>query len=189
MEEQTWSEEARLVTRVALYTRCWVVTGKLRARAPVRLTDLLNNLSESFFQLDEARTVNLQDGRAEGKAAPGTLLISLDEILVLHELPQPEGPAQLPGRTEMRVSKLPTPVVAYLGPLRVEGDLHLPAGADMAAHLSRAAGPFLPLTSVAVFPPGHERIGVVRVPFALVNRDHLVLGRLEGLPPSPESLA
>lgn len=185
---ESWSEEARIVTRVAVYTPSWVITGNIRTRTPVRLTDLLNNLSEAFFPLDEARTIGLRDGRIEAGAIPTTLLIALTEILVLHEVPTPEASSR-PGAAEMHVPKQPTAVMAYVGPLRVEGNLYLPAGADMAAYIDRAVGTFLPLTSVTIVPPERERLGAVRVPFALVNRNHLAIGRLEKGAPPPEALA
>lgn len=185
---ESWSEEARVVTRVALYTPAWVITGNLRMVAPVRLSDLLNNWSEAFFPLDEARTLSLEDGRAEAGLLPTTLLVALTEILMLHEVPSPEA-ASRPGAVEMHVPKQPTPIMAYIGPLRVEGNLYLPAGADMAAYIGHAVGTFLPLTSVTIVLPEHGRLGMVRVPFALINRHRSVIGRLEKGPPPPEALA
>jgi len=185
---ESWSEEVRVVTRVALYTPSWVITGNLRMRTPVRLTDLLNNWTESFFPLDEVRTVSLRDGRVEAGALPTMLLVALTEILVLHEVPAPEA-ASRPRAAEMHVPKQPTAVMAYVGPLRVEGNLYLPAGADMGAYISHAIGTFLPLTSVTIVPPERERLSPVRVPFALVNRNHLLISRLEKGPPPPEALA
>ena len=188
MSEHGGSEEARVVTRVALYTPSWVITGSLRTATPVRLSDLLNNWSEAFLPLDDARTVNLRDGRVESGAAPASLLVALGEILVLHEVPVPEAAARA-GAAGMHVAKEPTTVGAYVGPLRIEGSLYMPTGANMAAYIDRCVGAFLPLTSVAIYPPDRERLGVVRVPFALVNRSHLVVGRMGKGALPPEAVA
>lgn len=168
MSESVWSK----THAISIYTADWIVTGVLALTTPIRLSDFLNTSTDDFLLLQEARVFDLAGQRLENALQGELWLVHRQEILILHEAPSAQQ-APREGRTDQRVEKHPRPILAYLGPYRLEGTIYLPKYASLDGYLNGMAETFLSLTAVSISLPGREDPWIVQTPFALVRKTRL----------------
>lgn len=178
---EEYVEVRRETIPVTIYTAFWIAKGTIHRLAPIRLSDHVNIEGEDFIELHEPRFMDLGKRPLELVAEPGPCFIHRGEILIIHEVPAPAGPPEPsapagPAPSLIRIPKHPRAVRACLGPFRVEGNLFLPEHGDLGAYIARANVPFLPLTSATISMPSMPELGVIQVPFTLVNWQRLAVG-------------
>jgi|GEM_PF-3412651 hypothetical protein len=175
---EEYQEVRRETIPVAIYTPFWVARGAIHRLAPIRLSDHLNVEGEDFIELHEPRFMDLTKRSLELVPEAGPWFIQRGQILIVHELPSPSAAPSPPSPAPppVRIPKFPRPVRLWLGPFRVEGNLFLPEHAELGAHIARANTIFLPLTAATIALPSWEALGVIHVPFALVNWQRLAIG-------------
>ncbi len=162
-------------TAVIMYTSRRILTGIIRLPAGTRLSDRLNRSPDDFLTIHDPRIIDLEQGWVEPISEAGPWFVHRSEVLVLHEVSTPAGRGRVVGIPQARVPRCPVIVRAYVGHFRVVGTLHLPPDCDVPTFLNGAPTPFLPITFAQIALPGRKDLDVVQVPFALLNRNRLVI--------------
>ncbi|MGC8872847.1 MAG: hypothetical protein ACP5SI_00165 [Chloroflexia bacterium] len=175
---EEFQEVRRETIPVTIYTAFWIARGTIQRLAPIRLSDHVNIEGEEFLELHEPRFMDLSKRSLEMVPEPGPWFIHRGQILIIHEVPSAAGPSEprpAPPAV-LRIPKYPKPVRLVLDPFRVEGNVFLPEYGQLAAYIGRANVPFLPLTAATITMPSWQDLGVISVPFALVNWQRLAIG-------------
>jgi hypothetical protein len=149
--------------RIEAYTSAYRIAGTIRTPFR-RVAEILTQLPSGHLAVERAQVIEYAVADAPVIDA-GTVLVSLDEILVL-VAPDLRGEV----RSEMRVAKRPVDVGLGLPPLHLRGTLHVPLGSDPAEGLVNLAERFVPMTDVTISSTAHPHL-VRRVPILAVRRD------------------
>jgi len=180
MGERYPAERGQYAVAVVIYLPFQILKGAIHRPGPIRLTDRINSIEDDFLTLHEPRVIDLAKQQLEPVPVPGPWFVYLQQVLIIHETPSAGPPTAAAGRPEERVPKLPAPVQAYVGPFRVQGDMYVSEYSDADAYLNRTSMAFIPLTSVLITLPSRSDLGVISMPFVLVNRSRLVIGPAGG---------
>jgi len=178
MSENSSTEAGQPGLTIVVYTPWAIATGMVHPRGIARLSDVFNNWSDPFIPLEDAHFVDLATDQVEPQPR-GTLLLPLQEILLLHEVQTGAAASQHGGDEELRVQRQALRVQAQAGPYRVEGALYLPSHSTLASYLNRSEEAFLPLTSAVIALPAGEGPLEVRVPFVLVCRGCILINEVQ----------
>jgi hypothetical protein len=144
---------------VEIYLDACSIGGVLES-PHARVSDFLGS-SDDTIRVTAARVIAWG---GKSLATQATLLVNKRAILLVADL----SPAPATN-TDALVEREPHAVTLNVGPIWIQGNVHLPVGGDVQSVIvSGPANRFLPLTD-AVF-VGHEDSGARTV---LVNRDHL----------------
>lgn len=177
MDENPSAGETKARLDVILYTSLRMVSGLLHLPPSVRLSDRMNDPEDDFLRVEDPCIIDLQKGLLAPVAVGEPWFVHRQEVLVLHEVSSYNAEPRIVGTPEKRVPKRAVPIDAYVGPFRVRGDLHVSPDSDIATHLNRKVGAFFPMTSVQISLPTREDLDIIQAPFALINRNRLVITR------------
>jgi len=178
MSESIRTEAGQPGLTIVVYTPWAIATGMVHPRGIARLSDVFNNWSDPFIPLEDAHFIDLATDQVEPQPR-GTLLLPLQQILLLHEVLTGAAPAQHGGDEELRVQKQALRVQAQAGPYQVDGTLYLPSYSTLATYLNRSEEAFLPLTSAVIALPAGGNPLEVRVPFVLVCRGCILINEAQ----------
>jgi len=180
MSETARDEGMQDAVPVVIYLPFQILKGSLYRPAPIRLSDRINLVEDNFLTLSKPRIIDLGRQQLEPVPAEGPWFVYRGEILMIHEVPSAGAPPQVAGSPEERVPKRPIQINAYVGPFSVQGNLYVSEYSDLEAFLNRTSLEFLPMTSATITLPARTDLGVISVPFVLVNRSRLAIGPAGG---------
>jgi hypothetical protein len=151
---------------VVVYTPHAAVRGAVDVSRIGRLSELLNNVSLSFFPVlqGEVRPHGLE---AWGPPCP-QVTINKADILLAFTTTEATGPRM----SGLVVEKQKLPVDMYVGAYHVRGAFHVLERVPWQQWLTGQRLPFLPMTEATFAPAGQEE-AMTSVPFLLVNRQHV----------------
>ena len=140
---------------------------------PAPVVELLTADSAVAFELDQSgdRLTDLLNAHdtldaVDAEGQPGT--IAVEEILLAFPPPHP-------GHPQRRLHRPRRPIRMRVGPYRVEGQLHVPPGAQAIGYLYRVRPRFAPLTEAVIWSEDPDQIER-RAPVVIVNveaADHI----------------
>ncbi len=141
--------------------------GGLRIGAHRRLSDFVNHHVGLFELLDAI--VLRRNGEPTRVQTPSFWVLA-DEVTLIAELSA--GPIGR-GAPELRVAKVPRPIVVVTPGHTLTGNIFITEGAELATFLESPTPQFIPMTDVRTRSLADRRI-LARYPFALLNRRHMV---------------
>jgi hypothetical protein len=175
MDENTLAEEEKVLLDVILYTSFRIVSGVLSLPRSTRLSDRMNDPEDDFLCITDHWIIDLQKGPLAPVSVGEPWFVHRQEIMLLHQVSSSQAEPSTMGTPEKRVPKRAVPIDAYVGPFRVRGDLYVSPDSDIATLLNHRVGAFFPMTSVQISLPTREDMDVVQAPFALINRNRLII--------------
>ncbi|MCX6020768.1 MAG: hypothetical protein NTZ05_03380, partial [Chloroflexi bacterium] len=174
-----------------------VAQGQIASRH-WRLSDVLNTMQQQFLLLRDGLMEQGSLPREETAVSATEIVIHLDSIILAVEA-RTAGMERPASSAALRTPRTVTSVVIDAGPYRIRGQAHVVPGVALLQHILDPNRPFIPITEAVVLfrrsaaggasdlPGGYD--GVVRAPFLLVNRRHLIAVALAGAAPAARSRA
>jgi hypothetical protein len=145
------------------------IAGQIRAGQFPRLSDWLN-MQQGFIPVENASIVHLGHGNLPDQdGQSGTLWLRLDKIVLVAERASIQ--AVRPGAPVVQKERRRVTVVTP--GFSLKGNLHVHAYGSMKQVLESPDPHFLPLTELVVRRLAENTL-VIRIPFALVNREQLI---------------
>lgn len=155
-----------VTTTVDLYLANSRLRAELPSRGFGRLSDVLNNLPSAFINgtlLQVSEPTESGEPTVERQAR--NLVVRLQDVLFVRPLDETsEAPT---AATAERRDRLQQRMVVQLDDWRIIGNLHLVDQVRWLEFVTAANSRFVPMTQVAVLPPGHGES--IECPFVLVN--------------------
>jgi hypothetical protein len=132
-----------------------------------RLSDFLNN-QQGLIELRDAMVLR-RNGDPTKVMAP-SIWISPTEVTIIGELTQ-EAPREAP--PEFRIPKIAQPMVFVTPGHTMTAEVYIPAGGDVGVFIESPDPAFIPITDARTRSLADRRI-IMRYPFAMLNRRHIV---------------
>ena len=160
--------------RVELFTGHLRVAGEIRTFYRGRLSDILNAHEQTAINLLNARLLPTGRGADPSEARSEVISTAKPELLfAATEAASGESAAPATGGAFDRVEKIPHRIEMYLGPYRIEGNIHLIKETQLRDAMDAIRDVFIAVTDAAVTRRGESDGLRLMYPFVSVNKERI----------------